>query len=64
MLFKKVDATVLDVIGIYGASAFLIYFAGSTMFAIGKECGKAEARKQLKDRDIIDYLKKRRNAES
>lgn len=42
MLFKKVDATVMDILSMYVSTAVLIVAASSLSYTIGKECGKRE----------------------
>ena len=46
MLFKKVDANVLDVVLIYACGAFLTYIVGTVAYQVGKEDGKTEANKK------------------
>lgn len=45
-LSKKVDATVLDVVVLYGCGAFMMYVVGGVAYQLGKERGKAEAKRR------------------
>lgn len=50
-LFKKVDATVLDVMIAYGCGAFLMYAIGSVAYGFGKVKGMREAEQGKREQE-------------
>lgn len=48
-MFKKVDATRLDVCIAYACGAFLMYIVGGIAYNLGKQTGKKEVIENVRD---------------
>lgn len=46
-MFKKIDATRLDVCIAYACGAFLLYVVGAFAYQIGKQVGKTEVGEKI-----------------
>ena len=54
-LFKKVDATVLDVVTIYVCGGFLMYVVGGIAYEMGRQKGRRERKaKTMHYRDVYE----------